>query len=190
LTPWLPSTHATTLHDGQPVKVVPIDEYERARLCVNACHGVADERLLMVRPGDLKALLAKKKPPEKALFDRGEDAPASAHKQAVHMFCSGWEELYRAKYSFNAGKDAAHVKWIIGHLNQDLEELARVLRRFFRDGDEFIVKNRHSVGVLRSQLHRWLADPVEATAAAPKSKIAESMEKLRLKLKEQGGSNG
>lgn len=181
--PWIPSTHPTEIYSLNPVKMVKLADYERARMCVNALAGIPDETLICLKPGEIKQLLAKKKPPAPSLFERGDDAPSSAHKLAIACFCGLWEELYSVKYRFHGAKEGALVKGILRHINNDDHLFERIVRRYLADRDRFVTDSRHSLGLLSSQLNKYLADPVETEAEAPKSKIAEQTEKLRAKLR-------
>jgi hypothetical protein len=178
--PWGPTSHTIT---ADATKIMPIDDYERARLCVNICHGVSDQQLLMLRPGDLKALLRKKKPPEPALFDKGEPV-VSAHKEAVQVWCDSWFDVYGTSWPFSGGKDGKIIAELL-RICGDVPSLARVINRYLADRDEFVVKNRHSLGFLRSQLQRWLAEPVQPVAESPRDPIAESLARM---LKKHGGA--
>ena len=104
-------------------------------------------------------------PPEPA-----EKTPAKGvdeHRQAVAIFCDAWAAKYAAKYPFNGGKDGTAIKAILAHLDGDATAFAAVVARFFADVDPWLANNRHALGVLRSQLAKWLTDEPRPLAARP-----------------------
>lgn len=88
------------------------------------------------------------------------------HQLAIEVFCNAWQARYGAKYPFNGGKDGASISWLLKQLDADLGRLRDVVGRFLADTDPFISEQRHPVGLLRSQLPRWLV-AVPAAGAKP-----------------------
>lgn len=82
--------------------------------------------------------------------------PDSDHKQAVAVFCDSWAIRYGAAYPFNGGKDGSAVKWMLGQV--DGAAFAKVVARYIADDDPFVVENRHTIGLLRSQFAKWLVE--------------------------------
>lgn len=183
-TPWGPTTHEWLLPIGGPpcaAKAVTTDDYERARLCVNACHGIADSTLLSLRPGDIQALLRKKvKTSQPALFDKGEEA-MSEHKWSVEHWCFAWGQTYGAAYPFDGGKDGKVIKDLL-RMCGGWDVFREVVNRYMADADEFVLKQRHSLGLLRSQVHRWL---VAEAKVQPQQRdpIQESMDRMKARYK-------
>ena len=93
--------------------------------------------------------------------------PTGPHAEFVDAFCNAWEARYGERYPFSGGKDGDAIAWLREQLNQDVSRFKRVLERYFADKDPFVVeKQRHSLGYLRSQLHKWISDgPVAAKPA-------------------------
>lgn len=82
--------------------------------------------------------------------------PTGPHHEAIRSFCSKWQARYGCSYPFNAGKDAAAVKFVLGQVGGDVARFGAVVDRYLADGDPFYADDRHSLGILRAKLARWL----------------------------------
>jgi hypothetical protein len=125
-----------------------------------------------------KALPEKRKEKKSSASTKRADAPALEtktpkkqtnpnHHPAVEAFCLAWGTRYGTKYPFNAGKDAEAIAWVLGQVENDLEKFKTVVGRFLEDSEDFVSRQRHPLGLLRSQLTRWLvatAMPKKAAA--------------------------
>jgi len=103
-------------------------------------------------------------PPLKA----GGKLPNPDHGPAVAGFCSRWETVYGRKYAFNAGKDGEAVRWMLTQVPA-LADLLAVFDRYLADRSEFVVKAKHTLGVLRSQFVRWTVE--ELTPGQKKERV-------------------
>lgn len=179
-TPWGPTTHEwLSSNDNTRItsKVLPVDDYERARLCVNALAGISDATILGLKPGEIRDLLRKKiKTAVPALFDKGDEAHGSDHRRAVNWWCDSWSGVYEVNWPFDGGKDGKIIKELL-RICGGLSEFCQAVNRYMGDSDEFVVKQRHSLGMFRSQIQRWIVAQVPVkTSADP---IAESMARMR-----------
>lgn len=77
---------------------------------------------------------------------------------AIDYFCEHWKARFGKKYPFAAGKDATAVKSILGHLDGDLDAFRSVADRYLDDEDPFVAQSGHSVGLLLSQLPKWIVN--------------------------------
>ena len=108
--------------------------------------------------------------PENVAGQTAEKTPSKGggeHRQAVAIFCDAWAAKYAAKYPFNGGKDGTAVKAILAHLEGDVAAFAAVVARYFADPDPWLSNNRHALGVLRSQLAKWVTDAPRVAAPRP-----------------------
>lgn len=87
--------------------------------------------------------------------------PVGPHHELIRHFCGGWEELYGDDYGFDAdpGKNGAIVKWALERVGQDLGRAKEIVDQFFADDDGLVVKNRHSLGMLKSSWRRYQVGP-------------------------------
>lgn len=101
---------------------------------------------------------ADAKPPPEKKPARAKKPPDTAHHAAVSAFCEAWRGKYGAAYPFNGGKDGAAVKWLLAQVGGDGVKFAAVVARYLADGTPFVAESRHTIGLLRAQLPRWLAE--------------------------------
>ncbi len=85
--------------------------------------------------------------------------PDTPHHQAIALVCESWQKRYGKKYPFNSGKDGKTIQQILKHLDGDLDQFRTVCQRYFETEDKFVLDARHSLGVLQSQLAKWMVDP-------------------------------
>lgn len=88
--------------------------------------------------------------------------PTGIHAEFVRVFCSQWEAKYGVKYPFVGGKDGEHIKWLRGQLAEDPARFAQMVKAYLADPDAFLSKDRHSLGLFKSQLRRYVASATPA----------------------------
>jgi hypothetical protein len=81
---------------------------------------------------------------------------SSSHRSFIDFFCQKWAEKYGTKYPFAGGKDGDHARFIVKHFGGDLERACRAVDCYLKDPDQFYAKDRHSLGVLRAQLRKFV----------------------------------
>jgi hypothetical protein len=92
----------------------------------------------------------------------------TGHRQCVECFCENWKRKYGEKYPFLDGRDGANVKWILGQLGNDPDRFKAAVTIYFSDDDPFISRDRHSMGLFKSQLRKFItAEPSPTTANGP-----------------------
>lgn len=85
-------------------------------------------------------------------------AEASEHKSFVSLFVSLWQASHpRAKYQFQAAKDASAVGRIRKAVSNDLPTFKRIVSAFLADSDRFLVSNGHTLAIMSTRLNALLA---------------------------------
>lgn len=84
--------------------------------------------------------------------------PDAAHHRAVAAFTTAWAARYGEKYPFDGGKDGKLVKDLLAHVGGDEAKFAAVVGRYLADDDPFVADKRHTLGMLRAQLPKWLVE--------------------------------
>jgi hypothetical protein len=116
----------------------------------------------------------------------GRKTHTEIHAQFIDGFCRRWREKYDTDFPFAAagGKNGAHVKAIIKAVNGDRAKLKGILDRYFECNDPFILKNRHSLGLLLSKLEMFVVDQpaVDGNGFIPIPLDAIEIEHLQGKL--------
>lgn len=79
------------------------------------------------------------------------------HRPAVKYFCDQWAAKYGVKCAFDGGKDAKIIAMILGHVDRDLARFRATVDAYLADENEFVVRDRHGLGLLKSLLRRYLA---------------------------------
>lgn len=98
-------------------------------------------------------------PSDAQMLSSSSTTHSSNHREAIGVFCKLWEEVYRERYPFVGGKDGDAIKWILEQIDQDVDRFRGIVGRYLADREVFIVNSRHSLGLLRSQLPKWLTGP-------------------------------
>ncbi len=84
----------------------------------------------------------------------------STAESGVRPLLELYGELFEAKFGrqpvLNFGKDGAILKGLLKALGEDV--VRDILHRFFQSADPFIMKSGFSIGILRSQANRFLAE--------------------------------
>ncbi len=99
--------------------------------------------------------------PENVVSPTAGKTPSKAggeHREAVAIFCDAWAAKYGVKYPFGGGKDGTAIRAILAHLGGDVTAFAAVVGRFLSDPDPWLSNNRHTLGVMRAQLAKWVTD--------------------------------
>lgn len=117
------------------------------------------------------------KPLEKPKEARVKKKPTGPHHELIQHFCDLWHERYDAKYPFADGRDGEHVKWILAQVNQNLEAAKVIVEAYLADDDVFFQKDRHSIGVLKSQFRKFITSE-PATRARTDNDIPEVQSSL------------
>ena len=91
------------------------------------------------------------------MSDRKVKVPSGVHQQAIAHFAAQWAVKYGCQYPFNGGKDGTAFSWMLAQVEYQSTRIIAIIDAYLRDCDEFIIKNRHSVGVLRYQFQRYIA---------------------------------
>jgi hypothetical protein len=107
-------------------------------------------------------------PPEKNGKPRKESD--SMHHEFIRIFGAAWRNRYGDQYPFDKGKDGEAVKWFREKVGDDPAKFSETVARYLADPDEFIVKLKHSMGMLRMQFVKWLVDkpkPVSKVYTGP-----------------------
>jgi hypothetical protein len=91
------------------------------------------------------------------------------HKALIQCFCEGYRRVYGRPYPFSAapGKNGAHAKAILRGAGS-LEAAERAVAAFLADRGNWLTQRRHGLGILASQLERYLSGPPVAPATAPR----------------------
>lgn len=87
--------------------------------------------------------------------------PSGAHHEFFRAFDEAWKTRYGEPYTFFGAKDGEHVKWILSALHHDMGQATKVIANYIADDDEFLIKQRHSLGLLKSQFNRFRIIPEE-----------------------------
>lgn len=100
---------------------------------------------------------------------KGENRPPpaagpTAHQRVVTAFCAGWERRYGTAYPFAGKKDGEHVKRILINCHGDAAAAEAATLRYFADNDDFVVKDRHGLGMFMSQFRKYIVVPRAAVA--------------------------
>lgn len=93
--------------------------------------------------------------------------PTGEHSALVKYFCDRWQERYGLKYPFADGKDGSHIRRILGHVDKDLSRAKRIVDSYIEDDDKFYVDDRHSIGLLLSQIRKFLVDSADGGLLPP-----------------------
>lgn len=102
---------------------------------------------------------------------RREQKPANPdHPRFVAAFCDAWRERYGTDYPFGGAKDGAHVKTILGRVGT-IERGLEVIRLYFADSDQFVVKDRHGLGLLVSQIRKYVPAEVHVKPKLASSRV-------------------
>jgi uncharacterized protein YdaU (DUF1376 family) len=122
---------------------------------------------------------AIEKEKEKKKKDKKKTPSESPHSRAVALYCDAWQAKYGERYPFAGGKDGEAVKAILAHLAGDVDKFGAVVARYLADGDPFLAG--HTLGMLRSQLAKWLIDkPAGAAGRAPPHLDHAAKQELRI----------
>jgi hypothetical protein len=111
------------------------------------------------------------KPEQKSAKETTAKKPSGPHQEAIAFFCDSWQAKYGAKYLFNDGKDAKHVADILKHLEGNLDRFREVVTKYLASADPFHVEACHGLGLLRSQLNRFIGAPAKPPPITPSESI-------------------
>lgn len=81
-------------------------------------------------------------------------APTTEHQKLIQYFTDRWQKKYNSPYAFSA-KDAAHIKWILLTVFQDVVVASKIIDVYFADNDRFIADHCHPLGLLRSNFNKY-----------------------------------
>jgi hypothetical protein len=105
--------------------------------------------------------------------------PTGDHAKIIKHFCDSWKSKYGTKYPFLDGRDGKHVKWIREKLNDELQAVLETINRFFESEDQFITKDRHSLGMLVSQFRKFITPEAHTSSlAAPVYPTADEVDEV------------
>jgi hypothetical protein len=111
---------------------------------------------------------AAKKTPPKSRPGRTRRTPDTPHHRCVGYFKAAWERRYGGKWKFNDRRDGKAVKQLLGHFDGDEEEFRRTVDRYLADeADPYLLRNRHPLSVLSSQVNKWQSVGSSRPGAAP-----------------------
>lgn len=103
--------------------------------------------------------------PAKQPDRRPRRVPESPHPQLVQIFNDLWAKRYGMPYPFHGGKDGQHIKRVLAFAGQDVEVASQIMIRYLDSDDPFHVNDRHGLGMLVSQIRRFLSDAPPTLAA-------------------------
>ena len=91
----------------------------------------------------------------------GDSAARSNHQALVEYFVEHWRSRWGATYPFGGGgagaKNGKHVKSILANCGGDLAHAKRCVDAFLRCSEPFFVDGKHGLGLLVSQLHKFIS---------------------------------
>ncbi len=95
----------------------------------------------------------KKPKQQKTLAKVSQGSP---HHASIAHFTHGYQALYGVPYDFQDARDGAHVKWMLNAVAGDGARLQQIFDDYLGSEDPFYVKDRHSLGMLKSQFRKFV----------------------------------
>lgn len=139
---------------SQSGRTVPDNDYgtERNGTVLGGSAAARDDK------ADDSALHPEKSPAAKS---KRKTTPAPdakpEHAEVRAYFREQWKARFGADYSWNHGKDDAHVKRILDHVNRDAKQARALIDAFLQDEDAWLRERGHTLGMLVSLFNRYLA---------------------------------
>ncbi len=90
--------------------------------------------------------------------------PDSPHHRTLAAFVDAWKGRYGTDYPVKGGKDGKAIKEILIALKGDEAKAKAAIDRFFADSDDWLTDKRHGLGILQSQLEKWIVDTPRGTS--------------------------
>ena len=81
----------------------------------------------------------------------------SIHQALIDHYASCWQQAYPSiKFKFDGAKEGEQIRAIRETIGDDLVIAKAMIDAYFADKSEWLVKNRHPLTTLRSQVHKYV----------------------------------
>lgn len=88
------------------------------------------------------------------------------HAEVRDYFRARWKSKCGTEYAWRHGKDDAHVKWILDHVDRSTAEAKKVIDAFFNSEDPWIADRGYELGLLVSSFNKIRAQVTTGGGAA------------------------